>query len=368
MGLLRTILAIAVVFAHLPWGGGYVFVGGLHAVQLFFFISGFLIAHVIATNETYRDPLKFYLNRILRLYPIYYTVALLSLVSAILINQKFFDLYRNIPFSADALLIFSNLFLFGQDWVMFSGINNDQLVATSNFRMSDYLLHTGLLVPQAWTLGIELSFYALAPFVLRSKKMIFTLLIFSLSIKGYLFNIGLGNSDPWNYRFFPAELSFFLLGALSNRYLLPFWARVIASSSFRALPKLATYLIIGLVMFYFLIPVKETIKEPLLFSVFLLFLPLTFIYQGASKIDQLVGELSYPIYICHLLVIRIISAMSEQLNMTNLFVISCASLFMSIMFAYFLNRQIGDRVELLRTKIRDARLETANQPLFVRAE
>jgi peptidoglycan/LPS O-acetylase OafA/YrhL len=109
-----------------------------------------------------------------------------------------------------------------------------------------------------------------------------------------------------------------------------------------------------------------TVKEPLLFSVFLLLLPLTFLYQGTSKIDRSIGELSCPIYICHLLVIRIISAMSEQLNMTNLFAISCASLFMSIMFAYFLNRDIGDRVEKLRSKIRGIRIKSGNQPLLDR--
>lgn len=366
MGFLRTILAIAVVFAHLPWGGGYVFVGGVHAVKLFYLISGYLIAHVIATNETYKEPLKFYLNRILRLYPIYYAVALLSLIAAILINQKFFDLYRNIPSSADALLIFSNLFLFGQDWVMFSGINDGHLVATTDFRMSDFPLHTGLLVPQAWTLGIELSFYALAPFVLRSKRMIFALLIFSLLIRAFLFIIGLGNSDPWNYRFFPAELSLFLLGSLSNQYLLPFWKRVIASSRFKAVPRLATCLVISLVLFYFLIPVREIIKAPLLFSAFIVFLPLAFLYQGTSKIDQAIGELSYPIYICHLLVIRIISAISDLLNVTNLFVISCASLFMSIIFAYFLNRHIGERIERLRAKNRVVGIKSANQPLLAR--
>ncbi|BAN36207.1 acyltransferase [Sulfuricella denitrificans skB26] len=367
MGLLRTILAIAVVFAHLPFGGSFVFIGGLHAVQLFYFISGYLIAHVIATNKSYENPLKFYLNRILRIYPIYLAVAFLSLLYAILINQKFLDLYQNIPASADALLIFSNLFIFGQDWVMFSGVNEGHLVATSDFKKSDFLLHTGLLVPQAWTLGVELSFYALAPYVLRDKKMIFVLLILSLSIRWFLFNQGLGNRDPWNYRFFPAELSLFLMGALSNQYLLPFWRKIISLAPFRALPRLATYLVICLVVFYFRIPVNEAIKGPLLFSVFLLFMPLTFLYQSTSKIDQAIGELSYPIYICHLLIIRITNDMSERLNIFDHFGILCACLFMSLMFAYLLNRHIGDRIEQLRTKIRGVRIKTANQPLFDRA-
>lgn len=364
MGLLRTILSITVVFAHLPFGSSFVFVGGKHAVQLFYLISGYLIAHILATNESYKDPLKFYLNRILRLYPIYYVVALLSLITAVLINQGFFDLYRKIPASADALLIISNFFLIGQDWVMFSGIDDGRLVATADFRQSDFPLHSGLLVPPAWTLGVELSFYVLAPFILRNKKMIFLLLILSLSIRGFLFYIGLGSSDPWNYRFFPAELSLFLLGALANQYLLPIWKKIVSVSSFRVAPSLGTYLVVFMVVFYFLIPVKEIIKESLLFSVFLLFLPLTFLYQNISKIDQAIGELSYPIYICHLPVIRIISSMMERLNIIDTFAISCACLFMSIIFAYFLNRYIGRRIEHLRKQIK----AVGKKPLLVHTE
>ena len=106
MGILRTILAITVVFAHSPWNDGLIFVGARNAVQLFYIISGFLICHIINSNPVYQDPLKFYLNRALRIYPpIYYAVALLTLAAFLVIaNQKFFGIYRDAPGTANALL------------------------------------------------------------------------------------------------------------------------------------------------------------------------------------------------------------------------------------------------------------------------
>ena len=81
MGTLRTILALSVVFNHCSWHDGFVFVGGRNAVQLFYMISGFLISHVLTHNPAYRNPFKFYANRALRLYPIYYAVAVMALPS-----------------------------------------------------------------------------------------------------------------------------------------------------------------------------------------------------------------------------------------------------------------------------------------------
>ena len=352
MGILRTIFAITVVLAHSPWNEGFVFVGGRNAVQLFYMISGFLISHIISTNPTYRSPLKFYLNRALRLYPIYCAVALLSLLAAFIANQKLFEIYRNIPVKADVLLILSNLFLFGQDWVMFSGIRNGHLVFTSDWRQSDFLLYKALLVPQAWTLGVELSFYALAPFVLRNKSAIILLIGLSLLVRLFLIKIGLGLKDPWVFRFFPSELSLFLLGALSNQFLLPLWKSFVSSNGREWIFRYGTYLIIFLSLIYFMIPIKEIYKTPFLFFVFLIFLPLTFLYQNASKLDKIIGELSYPIYIGHLLVITTLSTFVRHNILTNHIVISFLNVFGAIVFSLILNKYIGRPIEQQRAKIK----------------
>ena len=126
MGTLRTIFALSVVFAHC-WPGA-VLVGGRNAVQLFYIISGFLISYVLVERRSYRTLSRFYLNRYLRLYPVYCVVAVATLAwffSAGALDQesppdRFFAVYHVAPPAGDALLVVANTILFGQDWVMFS--------------------------------------------------------------------------------------------------------------------------------------------------------------------------------------------------------------------------------------------------------
>jgi len=111
--------------------------------------------------------------------------------------------------------------------MLFLAIEAKKLVFTQNFSKSDLPLYPGLIIPQAWTLGLEISFYLIAPFILARKKILFLLLIFSFAIRIILHQIGLGREDPWVYRFFPAELAFFILGALSQQFLMPLYKRII---------------------------------------------------------------------------------------------------------------------------------------------
>ncbi len=99
-----------------------------------------------------------------------------------------------------------------------SSYRGKKLVFTPNFSKSDLPLYPGLIIPQAWTLGLEVSFYLIAPFILTRKKILFLLLMLSFALRIFLYQIGLGREDPWVYRFFPTELVFFILGALSQGF------------------------------------------------------------------------------------------------------------------------------------------------------
>src|SRR5215831_8387839 len=158
MGMLRVIFALAVVFTHSPWSGGPMFMGARNAVQLFYLTSGFLISYVLVERGGYERTGDFYLSRWLRLYPIYGVVALLTLAIYWATNPEFFRLYANIPSSAATALIVSNASLFGQDWIMFTGIDHGRFVFTPDFNVSDFPLWKGLLIPPAWSLGVELCF------------------------------------------------------------------------------------------------------------------------------------------------------------------------------------------------------------------
>src|ERR1700722_19729617 len=146
MGLLRTLLALSVVFDH-AWPDGAVLVGGQIAVQCFYIMSGFLISYILVERRSYASTSAFYINRYLRLYPIYFVVAILSLIAILATHRTgFAKVYETAPAGAIVLLVFANTFLFGMDWVLFCGVQNHRLVFVKNFLNSDVPLWQGQVI------------------------------------------------------------------------------------------------------------------------------------------------------------------------------------------------------------------------------
>lgn len=310
MGILRVILALAVVFAHMGWPSTIVFVGGRNAVQAFYMVSGFVIAHVLSTVPAYQDRATFWASRALRLFPAYYVVLALSLLWRGFASSTAAG-FTDLPLSAQLLVATTTVTLIGQDLVMFFTTVGGHLAVTSDFRSAAVPLYLGLPVPQAWTLGLELCFYLIAPWVVRSSKMLFLLLSISIISRLTAISLGFGTQDPWTYRFFPFELAFFLLGVISYRFLLPAYKRAGILSG--ATPcRLVT---VGLVIFcagYFLFPGREVIKTAVLFLAVGFALPFAFVFQQSNRFDAKIGELSFPIYISHILVIECLRSLGVQ--------------------------------------------------------
>ncbi len=271
MGSIRTLLALAVVFGHADL---YLFTGGMLAVQLFYVISGYLMS-LILLSKNYDSLRAFYTNRFLRLFPIYWVVAILTgcvyLVLSTPSSQAFWLVYKSL--GADSLwLILTNIFLFGQDWIMFTGVENGDFVLTSNFRNSEVPVWRGLLVPQAWTLGVELSFYLIAPFILRDKRRWILLLAASLLLRVYFIYIGLGTEDPFSYRFFPLEIALFLLGTFSHQFIKPVFDSLGLAEN-RSLIRFITLSFIAIILVCHLVDIHYLFKSLVLIGSFILALP-----------------------------------------------------------------------------------------------
>ncbi len=221
MGLLRFLLALSVITAHTgPIFGSYL-VGGKIAVQSFFIISGFYMSLIISQKYSgKKNSYKLFItNRILRIYPTYLIVLFLSIILSFFFLMKgmggTFSLYKQYnqvlnPITL-AYLIISNIFIVGMDLVMFLGIDitHKTFYFTSNYLSTNPQLYYFLLIPQAWTLSLELMFYFIAPFFVKRKFwVLFVLIIISLSLRFYIYHIGL-HQEPWTNRFFPTELFFF---------------------------------------------------------------------------------------------------------------------------------------------------------------
>jgi peptidoglycan/LPS O-acetylase OafA/YrhL len=206
------------------------------AVELFFVVSGFYMQLILSTRYT-KWKLgrawisQFYKARYFRLLPIYLIGSLLVVGTALLplelsSNLAPLPIWRytcelpntlgNLLFKA--FLSLTNVTMLFQDVTMFLASHNGQIHWSENFQNSDVPLWQGLAISPAWSLGVELGFYLMAPYLLnlRSRWLIIGSCC-SLTIKLLAIRT-LHLADPWTYRFFPFEIGYFLIGALAFRY------------------------------------------------------------------------------------------------------------------------------------------------------
>jgi peptidoglycan/LPS O-acetylase OafA/YrhL len=188
---LRAIAVLAVCFYHANFSG---FSGGYVGVDVFFVVSGFLIASFIS-SEMERGTfslISFYERRIRRIFPALFNLALWTILAAfILLNP---DDLRDFGNSLLAMTMFaSNLFFSGQDHLR--GYFGD-------LASQKPLLHT-------WSLAVEEQFYIFFPITMlalhrwsakRQTLSIVFIVIFAVSLI-----LGVGSTAS------NAEAAFFFL-------------------------------------------------------------------------------------------------------------------------------------------------------------
>lgn len=307
MGLLRFMLALAVASGHASgFFGAHIYpkVPGSHAVQLFYMISGFLIALILSGKYagTPRGNWIFYSNRALKIYLPYLvilvaTVGIWLAVDAATGNagplQVFFTEGSTMSFGAWAFAIFTNLFLFGMEWgSMLVDRGGELLLSVRAIEQPPNAIHFTIIVP-AWTLSLELAFYLIAPFILRRHF----LLIAALALASYAFRFqvyGHGyRSIATEYRFFPFELSLFLYGALSYRL----YAVLKERDMFR--PALSLSITIVCALTAISLPKYFSQHQHQMYALVGLLLPALFDFSTRYRWDKWLGDLSYPLYLVH---------------------------------------------------------------------
>lgn len=195
MGTLRFILAILVLLSH----SGVTFGGlnpGVMAVVGFYIISGYVMAALIQRH--YAAPhttLHFYGDRLLRIYPQYAVYALATAVWLYTIGHS----THFLVLSPTATEVINNLLIVPLNYYMYN--QSDRFT----------------LVPPAWSLGAEVLFYALAPWLWRHWRWALALGAGSLFTQALAWH-GLINGDWWGYRLLPGVLWLFLLGMALHRY------------------------------------------------------------------------------------------------------------------------------------------------------
>jgi peptidoglycan/LPS O-acetylase OafA/YrhL len=327
MGLLRYFLAIVVVIGHSPmtlFNKPLNADGGL-AVQSFYAISGFYMALIIhkyhLQTHQWVHLKNFYISRALRIYPIYWicfgavfclatlqwipeplwpTAALNSLQN---LQDKVFYLFQSIFIFGLALMRFVIYDPHAQAFFLtFTGTNNAVVEQQLAQVGSQYVV-----LGQAWTLSLELTFYLLVPLVLtRSRRFIVTLCVASLTLKFLLYYLGYSYKN-YNLQvaFFPAELGIFLLGALSQIVIYP-WLK---TKSILFLQRSTRAFFAFLILYTFVLFPRigsYDLKSALFIGLVIFSLPFLFCYYSHSKLDRWLGDLSYPVYMTHYICLGLI--------------------------------------------------------------
>lgn len=323
-GLFRLILAALVMYGHLVAIHGF---RSHYAVWGFYTLSGFLMTLVL--SEKYNDKgglKKFALNRFLRIYPTYWIVLIMTLILVVLTiglsDVNTFHGAMVIPKTFKDVLF--NLDILGLSYG--KGVR---------------------LVPPAWALSIEVTYYILIA-LLMSKSKIFTWVVFVISLVWFSVNLNRGIENYYSYIIcgFP-----FAIGALLYYYKDVFKIDLELSSVYYY--TMFTLAILGYFFFFYL--VKRFNIEPygiglilnqIIVSVFVLVLyKLKFKeIKSIRKIDKILGDLSYPVYLIHWFVGYLIFTVFQVERGLNMVLIAIIPV---VVLSYGIN-QIEKRINTLK--------------------
>lgn len=152
------------------WDVPFIEVIGKLGVILFFVLSGFLITYLLLKEEETAGTIavkKFYIRRVLRIWPLYYFLLALGFFVFPYLNFTQFPNNYNNLFSAHS----SNLILF--------------LFLMPNVA---YILNGAIpFISQMWSVGVEEQFYFQWPLLMKrnknKEKLLFSIILFYIGIK-----------------------------------------------------------------------------------------------------------------------------------------------------------------------------------------
>ncbi len=275
----------------------------------------------------WREVCAFYTNRALRIYPLYFAVLLISAPFVLYFlpwRQPYINLqnaenvFATGTLGAMISIIVTNATMVGQDamrFLVYIPADGAFIYRDGSLGEPSALGSSMQILPQSWSIALELYFYLLVPFLLpRSTRFIVGISVLSIiaRIAGYMSGL---DGVNFAYAAFPFELATFLSGALACRVYLAY--RPSLEGPYGA----AIAVIGGGVLFlygfwYGEIPGSDynSLKHWGAVVCAIALLPFLFAHTRASAVDRFAGELSYPIYIVHITVIVFVIALGAPSN------------------------------------------------------
>lgn len=344
LNALRFFAAMAVLISHInlimtAFGIGHPLpkivpeLGSL-GVYFFFSLSGFLITYLLLYEKQKNNHIsikKFYLRRILRIWPLYYLILIIGFFILPLFNQIDIHYLKS---------NFSNFYY--HDLILYILI-----LPNAAFAFFTATPHIG----QAWSIGVEEQFYIIWPWFFRNKKNILKKIIitfFFIIILKIAFLV-----------FFKLQNPNFILTGFKNLIAMSKFENMLIGGIFAILlfEKRKKYLkfIYNSITFYtsiILIPILVYVPNfiqdgihiiyAVLFSIIILNI-LSKISSGSfleNKTLNYLGTISYGIYMYHLFIIAIscflVKAFLYRENFyLNYFVVLFLSSFLTMVISHF---------------------------------
>ncbi|WP_343229870.1 acyltransferase [Roseimicrobium sp. ORNL1] len=319
MGHFRLLLALLVVVAHTIPPGTLTVIHGEVAVRLFFAVSGFYMAMILAEKYRAGHPGRlwlFYSNRALRILPQLWMAILAEVALAFILlgfgslpeGHWLTDLRRLFHEGHLGLLtayITAQLSGFGVDCFFLFSLSPDLIPSLYAGKMEGFIRGwRPLPLAHAWSISCELCFYVAAPFLTRLRSWGLALVILGSA----LLLMALPRLTSPSFAsvagsfWFPMQFGYFVLGILSYRVYDK--VRTFTPSTGLNGVRIGIVAALGLSMVFYtpLAALSHTLSQILLYGLAALAIPVLFQWSVRSKWDRSVGELSYPVYLVHITV------------------------------------------------------------------
>jgi peptidoglycan/LPS O-acetylase OafA/YrhL len=332
-GIFRLFLAVNVVVYHLLGVSSI----GPFAVYSFFVLSGFLMTLIMKDSYGYETSglKKYFTNRFLRLYPVYWFLLVISMITVILIGSDVTSQFHPaISIPKDVTQILANI--------------------TMIYPHFEPVTYPVRLLPATWALTIELFFYFVIGIGISKSKLI-TWIWFLASISYVLYRVVVYPGYGIGYGNILVTSLPFSMGALLYYYK-EILSRLVTKSIF--IITLCVYLPNLLLPFFTSIywPDKSwffadvctwiNLFTTLIITVHLFSDGKNYFGKG---MDKALGDLSYPVYIFHwtgaLLAAYFIQGTSK-------YVIFAIGMMITVAISIIVNKVVNNNIEKVRQRIK----------------
>ena len=270
MGTLRLVFALFVVLGHLCMETAFLTHWGAFSVTGFYIISGGLITRVLVKVYDFRFT-PFFVNRGLRLFPMYYLVAAVTLLGIVFVFANASQYHAAYAIRSRPWDILGNLFLFPFEFY------------DKSFR----------LVPPTWSVGVELiGYFCLWLFIARSRRTVWLSLLIAGAVHVGIYFVWKGG---WVQSYAPAYAALLPFALGSAVFHFGPWPRLQ-----RLLPWIAGAFLLNLLW----VGGGGGLNHALFQEFFYLNMALAFLLVAAlptvtARWDRILGDFAYPVFLVH---------------------------------------------------------------------